>query len=322
MKSSKAPLSGFVGEAAYRLPEIPALPPALGTLLREGRMLHAVLLEGESAAERRNMALALAGAILCEKGGGAMCEACRACRKVLTASHPDLSLSDPETDPECYKKAALRELRAAAWQRPVEGRAKVFLLLSAEKIPAEGQNLLLKLIEEPPEDTFFILGVSNRYRLLPTILSRAAAFSLPSLSDEDCLAALRRLVPGRSEEDYGRVLIRAGGSPAAGALLLTDPAVEKRYAAAEEMMAGLATNGVYRVQAAAHPFERDRAGYTALLGTLAGLLADPTLQKIYQFPPKAALAARGEITALLALTERNAYLPLVTALLTERALKR
>ena len=322
MKNSDRSVRGFAGEAAYRLGEVPVLPEPLRALLREHRMLHAVLLEGKSAPERRDMALALAGAILCREEGEAMCKKCPACRKVLTASHPDLIFLDPAADPDCYKKQSLKDLRIEAWQRPVEAAARVVIFLDAHLITAECQNIFLSMIEEPPGDTYFILCLPNRYRLLPTVLSRVVSFALPTFSDEECLAKLWELAPGHTEDEYAKALIRAGGSPSTGVLLLEDAPTGKRFAAAEEMMAGLATSGVYRVLAAAQPFERDRAGYQALLETLGDLLENPTLQKVYQMRPKAARAARGEVTALLGLTERNAYLPLVTALLTERVLHR
>ena len=133
MRSSDRPLSGFEGEAAYRIAGVPPLPGPLADLLREGRMLHAVLLEGQSAPERLETALALAGAILCEAGRDAMCQRCRACRLVLSASHPDLILCNPAADSDCYKKGPLRELRSAAWQHPVEGSSKVFILHEAQR---------------------------------------------------------------------------------------------------------------------------------------------------------------------------------------------
>ena len=202
----------------------------------------------------------------------------------------------------------------------MEGCAKVYLLQDAHLIPPEGQNLLLKVIEEPPEDTVFLLTVPNRCRLLPTVLSRVAVFPLPALREEDCLDELRRLAPGHTAEEYARALIRCAGSPATGASLLLDPAVQKRYAAAEEMMAGLSMNNAYRVLAAAAPQERDRAGYAALLETLSSLLANPTLRDIYNLPAKTALLCRANLAPLSELCERNAHLPLVTALLAKRCL--
>lgn len=69
------------------------------------------------------------------------------------------------------KRKAWRRLRAELYRTPVEAPRKVAILQLAERIPAEGQNLLLKIIEEPPEDTFLFLPRRTCYRLLPTVLS-------------------------------------------------------------------------------------------------------------------------------------------------------
>ena len=241
-----------------------------------------------------------------------------ACRKVLVGEHPDLLLYDPDEDKDIYKKDSVRLLRAELYRTPVEASRKVAVLHLAERISAEGQNLLLKIIEEPPADTFFVLTAQNRYRLLPTVLSRVTCCALPPAGGEDCLRRIRALAPGHTEEELNCAMIRCGGSPETGAALLRDAAVQKRYAAAEEMLAGLAMANSYRVMAAAAPLERDRPAYIALLETLAELLANPALREMYNLPVRTAARCRAELAPLLQMCERNAHLPLVTALLTTR----
>lgn len=165
---------------------------------------------------------------------------------------------DPDEDKDIYKKESLRRLRAELYRTPVEAPRKVAILQLAERIPAEGQNLLLKIIEEPPEDTFFVFTAQNRYRLLPTVLSRVTCYTLPPAAPADCLRRMKELAPGHTEEELNRALLRCGGSPETGAALLRDPAAQKRYAAAEEMLAGLAMANPYRAIAAAAPMEKDR----------------------------------------------------------------
>ncbi len=317
MKSSE-PLRGFTGSRRYTLTVIPPLPGPVTAALAAGRLTHALCLEAPSPALLRDTTLALAGALLCRAGGEKMCGVCPACRKVLVGEHPDLMLYDPDEDKDIYKKESLRRLRAELYRTPVEAPRKVAILQLAERIPAEGQNLLLKIIEEPPEDTFFIFTAQNRYRLLPTVLSRVTCYTLPPAAPADCLRRMKELAPGHTEEELNRALLRCGGSPETGAALLKDPAVQKRYAAAEEMLAGLAMANPYRAIAAAAPMEKDRAGYTALLETLAELLANPALREMYNLPGRAAAGCRAQIAPLLQMCERNAHLPLVTALLTER----
>ena len=175
MKSSE-PLRGFTGSHRYTLSVIPPLPQPVAAALAAGRLTHALCLEAASPALLRDTAIATAGALLCRRGGGSMCGECPACRKVLVGEHPDLLLYDPDEDKDIYKKDSVRLLRAELYRTPVEASRKVAVLHLAERISAEGQNLLLKIIEEPPADTFFVLTAQNRYRLLPTVLSRVNSF--------------------------------------------------------------------------------------------------------------------------------------------------
>lgn len=64
-----------------------------------------------------------------------------------------------------------RELRRAALQKAWEGNSKIFLLKTAAILP-EAQAALLKIVEEPPDDTYFIFSLPSENSLLPTLRSR------------------------------------------------------------------------------------------------------------------------------------------------------
>ena len=223
MKSSE-PLRGFSGSRRYTLTVIPPLPQPVTTALAAGRLTHALCLEAPSPALLRDTAIALAGALLCREGNGSLCRTCPACRKVLVGEHPDLMLYDPDEDKDIYKKESLRRLRAELYRTPVEAPRKVAILQLAERIPAEGQNLLLKIIEEPPERVLFILTCNNRARILPTILSRAAVIPIAVCSQEECLRALGRLAPQADEQRRQQAAEFAQGNIGKALQILQDEA--------------------------------------------------------------------------------------------------
>ena len=70
-----------------------------------------------------------------------------------------------------------------------EGDYKILVLWMPEYLEKEG-NKLLKLIEEPPPDTLFILVAENESQVLPTILSRCQLIKIPPLKSTDVTAAL------------------------------------------------------------------------------------------------------------------------------------
>ncbi len=71
-----------------------------------------------------------------------------------------------------------------------EGGFKVMIIWMAEKMNIAAANKLLKLIEEPPEKTIFLLVTENEEQIIKTITSRCQALHFPSLSEQDLLTAL------------------------------------------------------------------------------------------------------------------------------------
>jgi len=71
-----------------------------------------------------------------------------------------------------------------------EGGFKVMIIWMAEKMNIAAANKLLKLIEEPPEKTVFILITENEEQIINTIKSRCQALHFPVLSEQDIANAL------------------------------------------------------------------------------------------------------------------------------------
>ena len=72
-----------------------------------------------------------------------------------------------------------------------ESEYKVLVMWMPEYLGNEG-NKLLKLIEEPPPNTLFILVAENESLILPTILSRTQLIKIPALSTEEIASALEQ----------------------------------------------------------------------------------------------------------------------------------
>ncbi len=99
-----------------------------------------------------------------------------------------MSLAQIETSPDFLLLGAdaetsigiekTKELRAWVATKPLASK-KVVYIHNAEKLTLEAQNALLKLLEEPPEDTLFILSCYRESALLPTVISRCAIVNLP-----------------------------------------------------------------------------------------------------------------------------------------------
>ncbi len=170
-----------------------------------GRGMRVTVIEGPAGSGKSLMAAYLASAFLCEDGARRPCGVCRSCRLVENGIHPDVIR--PEKDKKTVISIdSIKALRRDAYVRPTAGREKIYLFEHAEHLNTEGQNALLKLLEEPPEAVRFILLAPSRSVLLPTVLSRATLFTAESIPVEEARAFLRELFPGRDE---GEILAAA-----------------------------------------------------------------------------------------------------------------
>lgn len=91
-----------------------------------------------------------------------------------------------------------------------EGDYKVLVLWMPEYLDKEG-NKLLKLIEEPPANTLFILVAENESQILPTILSRCQLVKIPALAAEDIAYGLETR-SGLAKEQASQVAAISSGN--------------------------------------------------------------------------------------------------------------
>ena len=150
-----------------------ALHPYLRAQLAEGKLSQSYVFSGGGCEEQ---AIALAAALCClhPEAEGAPCGSCQACRNIENGVYPDLRVFDPEG--ASHRVEQMRELVELASLTPISGTRKVFIIRKAERMSDEGANTLLKLLEEPEEDTVLILLTEAPDALLPTITSRCQLF--------------------------------------------------------------------------------------------------------------------------------------------------
>lgn len=78
----------------------------------------------------------------------------------------------------------IRDIKKKIYLLPAQGKYKVVLVKNAQNLTIEAQNSLLKILEEPPNDTFIILSCSSSESLLSTIISRCRIVSIKSSINE------------------------------------------------------------------------------------------------------------------------------------------
>ena len=160
-------------------------PPALSELERiiETRKIpNALLFTGAFGSGRKQAAFWFAKAANCSGTHGIPCGLCRSCRKIDAGQHPDMLVVSPSEPQKPITISRVREIIARTGARPHEAAYRMVLITEAGQMNVQAQNALLKELEEPPQNTVFILMARERAGLLPTILSRCRSFRFPPLS--------------------------------------------------------------------------------------------------------------------------------------------
>lgn len=106
-----------------------------------------------------------------------------------------------------YDSLPIQQIRkASAWARlkSPEGK-KVFIIENADRMAEGARNALLKILEEPPEDTVFILTTSRRAAVMSTILSRVRTYSFVQRTDEQEEQVVNRVFHGNVPDGPNKI---------------------------------------------------------------------------------------------------------------------
>ncbi|MGH7713456.1 MAG: hypothetical protein ACREOG_19370 [Gemmatimonadaceae bacterium] len=247
----------------------------LGSFRRKA-LPQSLLFHGPSGIGKQRLALWLAQTLVCEAPtADGPCGACRHCRMALDLTHPDIhwvfplprpkdsdySPNDAKAD---YAEARLERAKAGGVYAPPSGADGIYiattrmLLLTAALTPAiarrkviivggaermvsqlgseQAANAFLKLLEEPPNDTWIILTSSAPGDLLPTIRSRVSPIRVRQLTAAEARALVtheafaKALAGAGVKGSTDTIVTRAAGAP--GTILGTENDAANRARAA------------------------------------------------------------------------------------------
>ena len=198
--------------------------------VKHERLAHAQLFLGPEGSGKLGLALALTQYLYCsERNESDSCGVCSSCRKISSFTHPDVHFTYPtvssskepisanfietwrsklkestyfntsewikdiaadENKKPNITRRETREIISKLSLKPYEGEAKTLIIWMPEYLRNES-NALLKLIEEPPQKTYFILVAENSDALLATITSRTQLVKIPKYTEEETATFLR-----------------------------------------------------------------------------------------------------------------------------------
>lgn len=199
------------------------------TAVRNNHVSHALHFLGPEGSGNLSLALAFATYVLCKNPGESdACGQCPSCIKMAGIQHPDVHFVFPVVNPSKNKSvgAFMAEWRESILTNPLmninewmqaiadenkmgviskdlaleiqkkismksfEGGYRVAIIWMPEFLNITAANKLLKILEEPPNKTLFLLVGNSADQLLPTILSRVQTVRVPKLSNIDLEDAL------------------------------------------------------------------------------------------------------------------------------------
>ena len=208
---------------------------------RGGRMHHAWLLAGSRGLGKASVADAAALRFLAEAAGpplvgeGLDVSADHRIAHLFAAgSHPDYRKLERLEKPAggLARNIAVDQVRKLAELMsvtPALSPWRVVVIDSVDDLEASAANALLKMVEEPPANTLFLLVSHNPGRLLPTIRSRCRRLDFAPLDDAAMTSVLGACLPEQAAGDIAALVVHAAGSPgrALKAAALDLPALEQ-----------------------------------------------------------------------------------------------
>jgi len=291
----------------------------LAGAIASSRFPQAALFVGAPGVGKQRLALWVAQGLLCEAGPGAPCAICHSCHQVLQLQHPDLHWFVPIPRPKAsdqekqvaeadellgevmaerrkqpfYQRpepmhshalASIRLLQRKVALTPFQGSKKVVVVGDAERLVVqqasqEAANALLKVLEEPPNDTVLILTTSEVQALLPTIRSRLVPLRVGRVGDgavrEFVLQEIDPALDGAALE--ARTLLAEGSI---GRALWESEAGETAERAAADLLRRIEQGaaGWSRAALGQAPWSA-RGDFSAMLDALAVRLRDRLVQR-------------------------------------------
>jgi DNA polymerase-3 subunit delta' len=314
-----------------------------------GKLPQVLLVTGPAGIGKQRLALWLAQLVLCLHPAGEPCGRCRSCRLVADLAHADVHWFVPILRPKAadpgkqieeaaealalvmeerrakplypqpdgmagHPIAVVRLLQQSAGLTSVEGGRRIYIIGEAERLvpqesSQEAANALLKLLEEPPPGSLFVLTTVDARRLLPTMRSRAVPVRLNRLSDAEVAEFLRQELdpvpsPGEVAE---RVALGAGSI---GQALRAGEESANAYRAAGHLLEAILQGPGPALERALKQMPWSARGeFTAMLDALADTLGEAARESLGQparRPVPPALRRPGDPVPLLKAMEHVA----------------
>lgn len=222
--------------------------------LASGNLSHSYIFSGQTGIGKLKVAEYLAMGILCEEED-APCGHCRACQlnligEAFGTNHPDFHRIVPEktSSKASIKKKTVEELIEDTYTKPYYGSKKIYLIEDFDLVTIEGQNALLKTLEEPLDGIYLLLVTDHIDNVLETVRSRCQIIEMSGIESSQIKQAM--LDRGVSEFQAETAATFSGGAYRRGnALIDNSELIELRQELYQWMHRVVMEGGYYPLEA-------------------------------------------------------------------------
>ncbi|WP_336288533.1 DNA polymerase III subunit delta' [Bartonella sp. CB60] len=203
----------------------------LAQMCKEECLPHALLFEGEQGIGKATLAFHLAWNILSSQKGQFLQPECNSItwRQIMHGSHPNLLYISRRFDLKTQKFKTgiliddIRDIMYFLHQTSQDRGWRIVIIDPADDMNKSAANAILKMLEEPPAKTLFIIVTHSSGKLLSTIRSRCQQISLRPLHDDEMKQVIAHIFSHQviaDEEAIETVIQKSKGNPRKAALLI------------------------------------------------------------------------------------------------------
>lgn len=157
---------------------------SLRNAVKNNMITNGYIFSGPEGCGKKLLAYIFAMALNCSgEASHRPCGSCSSCIRTSSGNHPNLEIVKPTG--QSIKIKQIRQIISDAAKKPFESGHKIIIIENAEKMTTDAQDAFLKTLEEPPENTVFLLLAENLNILLPTIVSRCQIYQFKPVDMEE-----------------------------------------------------------------------------------------------------------------------------------------